>query len=116
MQIKHRKEQGQNTTQVFKKSLCPETKQEQKDSELSKTSDLKKKKTKTWGTWVAQSVKHLTLDFGSGRDLKVHGIKSQGRFNTDNTGPAWDSLSPSLSAPPPLAHKCACSLLLKINT
>ena len=25
------------------------------------------------GTWVAQSVKHLTLDFGSGRDLRVLG-------------------------------------------
>ena len=25
----------------------------------------------TWGAWVAQSVKHLTLDFGSGHDLSV---------------------------------------------
>ena len=25
----------------------------------------------TWGAWVAQSVKHLTLDFGSGHDLRV---------------------------------------------
>ena len=24
-----------------------------------------------WGAWVAQIVEHLTLDFGSGRDLKV---------------------------------------------
>ena len=24
-----------------------------------------------WGTWVALSVKHLTLDFGSGHDLSV---------------------------------------------
>ena len=24
------------------------------------------------GTWVAQSVKHPTLDFGSGHDLRVH--------------------------------------------
>ena len=24
-----------------------------------------------WGTWVAQSVKHLTLGFGSGHDLMV---------------------------------------------
>ena len=29
-----------------------------------------------WGLWVAQSVKRLTLDFSSGRDLTVHGIKS----------------------------------------
>ena len=27
---------------------------------------------KLWGAWVAQSVKHLTLDFGSGHDLLVH--------------------------------------------
>ena len=26
---------------------------------------------KSWGTWVAQSVKCLTLDFGSGHDLTV---------------------------------------------
>jgi len=26
------------------------------------------------GTWVAQSVNHLTLDFGSGRDLRVMGL------------------------------------------
>ena len=24
---------------------------------------------KVWGTWVVQSVKHLTLDLGSGHDL-----------------------------------------------
>ena len=24
-----------------------------------------------WGSWVAQSVKHLTLNFGSGHDAKV---------------------------------------------
>ena len=24
-----------------------------------------------WGTWVAQSVKHLILDLGSGHDLTV---------------------------------------------
>ena len=26
----------------------------------------------SWGAWVAQSVKHPTLGFGSGRDLTVH--------------------------------------------
>ena len=35
------------------------------------------------GTWVAQLVEHLTFDFGSGHDHMT------------------DSLSPSLSAPPP---------------
>ena len=29
----------------------------------------------TWGTWVAQSVKHPTLDLGSGHDLTVCGFK-----------------------------------------
>ena len=27
------------------------------------------------GTWVAQLVKHVTLDFGSGHDLMVCGIE-----------------------------------------
>ena len=44
-------------------------------------------------TWVAQSVKHL--DFGSGHDFMVHGLQA------DSVEPAWDSASPSLSAPPP---------------
>ena len=33
------------------------------------------KSTGSGGTWVAQLVKHLTLDFSSGHDLKVCGIK-----------------------------------------
>ena len=33
------------------------------------------KKISTWGTWVAQLVKHPTLDFGSGHSLIVHGLK-----------------------------------------
>ena len=28
-----------------------------------------------WGTWVAQSLKRLTLDFGSGHDLRVREIE-----------------------------------------
>ena len=50
-----------------------------------------------WGAWVAQSVKHLTLDFGSGHDLAVRGIEPR-RLCTDSTEPTWDSLP--LSAPP----------------
>ena len=30
---------------------------------------------KDWGIWVAQSVKHPTLDFDSGRGLTVRGIE-----------------------------------------
>ena len=41
------------------------------------------------GAWVAQSVKHLTLDFSSGHDLMVREIKPHDLI----------ILSPSLSAP-----------------
>ena len=51
-----------------------------------------------WGTWVAQSVKRQTLDFGSGHDLMVCGFESHVRLRTDSGEPAWGSLS--LSAPP----------------
>ena len=48
------------------------------------------------GCLGAQSVKHLTLGFGSGHDLTVHGIKPRVRLCADSVRP-WDSLSPSLS-------------------
>ena len=51
---------------------------------------------------MAQSVKRPTLDFGSGRDLRVHECEPHVRLCADSAEPAWDSLSPSLSAPPPL--------------
>ena len=54
----------------------------------------------SWGAWMAQSVKHLTLDFGSGHDLTVPGFKPCVRLYTDSAEPAWDCLSLSLSAPP----------------
>ena len=46
------------------------------------------------GAWVAQSVEHPTLDFGSGHDLVVRGIESHIRLCADGAEPAWDSLSP----------------------
>ena len=46
---------------------------------------------------MAQSVKRLTLDFGSGRDLTVRGIEPHVGLCTDSTEPSWDSLSLSLS-------------------
>ena len=52
------------------------------------------------GAWVAQSPKHLTLDFGSGHALMVREFKPCVGFRADNAEAAWDSLSPSLSAPP----------------
>ena len=51
--------------------------------------------------WVAQSVKCLILDFGSGHDLTGHESEPCVGLCADSAEPAWDSLSPSLSAPPP---------------
>ena len=50
----------------------------------------------------AQQVKRLTLDFGSGHDLTfVRSSLASG--SGPGLEPAWDSLSPSPSAPPLLA-------------
>ena len=61
------------------------------------------KKLLFWGACVAQSVKHPTLGFCSGHDLMVCEFEP---FHTDSVEPAWDSLSPSLSAPPSLGFLC----------
>ena len=55
------------------------------------------------GAWVAQLVKHLTLDFGSSHDLRV--VRSGSMLGVDS---ACDSLFPSV--PPRF-----CSLSLKKN-
>ena len=72
---------------------------------------LKKTKTKTKknlrGPWLAQSVKCPTLDFGSGHDLRVHGIEPCIKLCADNTEPAWESLS--------LCPSPACALSLSQN-
>ena len=59
------------------------------------------------GTWVAQSVEHPALDFGSGHDLTVCGAEPHVGLCADSAEPAWDSLPPSLSLSLP------CSLSLK---
>ena len=51
---------------------------------------------------MAQLVKCLTLNFGSGHDLMVGGMEPRVRLYTDSMEPAWDSLSLFLSAPPAL--------------
>ena len=61
------------------------------------------------GSWVAWSVKQLTLDLGSGHDLMVCGIKHHVGIHT---GPAWDSLPLSLSPPSLLMHACSFCLSL----
>ena len=57
-------------------------------------------KIKHRGSWVAQSVRSPTPGFGSGRDLTVCEFKPCLKFCADSAEPAWNSLSPSLSAPP----------------
>ena len=63
---------------------------------------------------MAQLVKRPTLDFRSGHDLMVHGIEPNARLGADSTEPPWDSLSPSLSAPP-LSLPCLCTHALALS-
>ena len=63
------------------------------------------------GTWVAQWIECPTLDFDSGHDLVAREFEPCVRFCIDGMEPAWDSVSPSLSVPFPLA----CALSLKIT-
>ena len=55
-------------------------------------------------TWVAQSIKHLTLDLGSGHVRTVLGTEPSFGLCADNMEPALDFLSPHLSNSPPLIH------------
>ena len=59
--------------------------------------------------WVAQSVKHPTLGFGSGLNLMAGGIKPRTGLCADSTDPASDSLSPSLFVPPIFMHTLSLS-------
>ena len=61
-----------------------------------------------WGAWVAQLVKHPTLDLGPGHDLTVGEFEPRIRLCTISD---WHSVSPSLCPSP----ACALSLPLKIN-
>ena len=54
------------------------------------------------GTWVAQSVKHLTLDFSSGHDLTVREFKPCIGLHAGRAEPAWDSLFLPFFVPPQL--------------
>ena len=55
------------------------------------------------GTWEAQGVKRLTLDFGSDHDLKVRGFEPHVRLHAAGVEPAWDSVSLSLCSSPALS-------------
>ena len=62
---------------------------------------------------MAQSVKHLTLDFGSGHDLTVPEIEPCIRLCADSSEPAWDSLSLSLSLCPFPTHVVSVKINLR---
>ena len=68
------------------------------------SSNLRAKK--NWGTQVAQSGKQQTLEFGSGHDLMVRVFGHSVGLHADSVEAAWDSLSPSLSAPPHALSLC----------
>ena len=53
-------------------------------------------RTKLRGAWVAQSVKHLTLGFGSGHDCTVPEFEPCVGLYTDSVEHAWDFLTLSL--------------------
>ena len=67
----------------------------------NKKTQKTKNKTNLRRAWVVQLVKHMTLDFSSGHDLTVYETRPHVRLWADSAEPAWDSLSPSVSAPPP---------------
>ena len=64
---------------------------------------------------MVQSVKHLALDFSSGHDLTVCEFEPHMGLCADSSEPAWDSLSPSLSAPPPLTLSISLSKINKLK-
>ena len=67
------------------------------------------------GAWVAQSVRHPIFDLGSGHDLTVREFKPCVGLCTDSVEPAWDSLSPFLSAPCLLPSCLSFSLSLSLS-
>ena len=59
---------------------------------------------------MAQSVKHPTLDFGSGHDVMVCEFESYVRHCADSLESAWDSLSASPVLMVTVAHSFSHSL------
>ena len=56
---------------------------------------------KSWGTWVTQSIKRPTLDFGSGHGLMVHGLQPHVGLCTGSMEPSWGGEGFSLLSGPP---------------
>ena len=65
---------------------------------------------------VAQLVKYLTLDFGSGYDLSIREFKPQVQLFADSEESASDSLSPSLSLSAPPSRELSLSQNKSIST
>ena len=84
----------------------PESSSKQASSipSVSVSTSLFHENTKDGSAWVAQLVKCLTLNFGSGHDLMVHEIETHIGLWSDSVEPAWDSLSLSLSLSAPFPH------------
>ena len=59
---------------------------------------LVKKELNAWDAWVAQSVKHLTFDFGLGRDLAGRESEPHIGLCADTVEPPWNILSLPLSS------------------
>ena len=65
-----------------------------------------------WGSWVAQLVKHQSLDFGSGHDLTYGGeLEPDMELCAEHGVCLRFSASPCPSAPHP-AHACTLSFSL----
>ena len=67
------------------------------------------------GTWVAQSVEHLTSAQVVTSRLMSLSPTSGSVLTAWSLEPAWDSVSLSLSVLPPLTHTLSLSLSQKIN-
>ena len=67
------------------------------------------------GTWVAQAVKCLTLDFGSGHGVMVQETEPDIGLHTDSTESAWDSLFLPISLCPSPAPTHILSISLSQN-
>ena len=66
------------------------------------------KKSNFWGTWMAQSVKHLTLGLGASHDLMVYEFKPHIGLCTGSGEPTQDSLSLPLFLPLPALSLSLC--------
>ena len=65
--------------------------------------------------WVAQLVKHLSLDFGSGHDPVVCEMEPHNRLCADSVDGAYLGFSLPLTLCPSPTHAHACALSLSLS-